>query len=880
MKFLICVDKKSYSKKPTGMATKGISERLPNHEVLLTMRDLKNKVEWGYSWCPATFQSGKKKQADFKSQQVFALDFDGDLTLDEALTRAKKHEINVAMSYETFSSENYSRFRLVFLYAEPVNHFRLAKMIQLALSEIFPEADKSGKDPTKLYYGGHNAILYEEEPFSMMPLIIGLTNCLKEINGEKHFTRTLQKFCSNCYLEMKNNRIRIDCSESNNGALSLLLSDKTGELLSYTFIYTMKVYSKSPIWGTIHFIPIKNNVTVHNNSINSVNSERVELKATKSTKLTKKIQNETMETKCRLYREFSQGIRFLEHNERMLIGTNLIQMKGGKTRFLEILNRFPAFYSDKIDKMQIHIDYAIRNSYKPFGCDGFCPYHNECTHDKNMIMTVCTVRPSLMIRLKDYNPQYSNLEDAVQDFKNQFQFAMESLFCGMTVIKAQTGIGKTYTYLEYLKFSKQLCMIAVPTNKLKDEVYTKAKAMEIPIVRTPSVEKLKTIPNLWEIIARMYQQGADSQVSSFLRYWNKQNQNAVVTAYLEESENIFDGANHIITTHARLIHMKEKRLQKYKVIIDEDIFKTAIQIKQIPINEIIKLQVLFEQNSVLGDRIQMILKPLKDGKTYFTVPKNVFALTLGSEFWKVLHKAHITFEWDLSALLTSSVFYCDKRSNTLYAVKVQKPPMQANCTMLSATVNRQVCESFYSTRSLRFVECQEAQCIGKMFQFHDHTYSRYNMRKNANLIKTVKSTYGNTPIISFMEYDDENQKIHLGATDGIDCLSGKDIVIVGTPHKPEFVYKLIGLYLGYSIEMQLSSHEIERNGFRLNFYTYPKSQLQELQLWMIECELEQAVGRARLLRHQCTVYLYSNYPMKQATLSEENIDEKEKGNKT
>ena len=42
--------------------------------------------------------------------------------------------------------------------------------------------------------------------------------------------------------------------------------------------------------------------------------------------------------------------------------------------------------------------------------------------------------------------------------------------------------------------------------------------------------------------------------------------------------------------------------------------------------------------------------------------------------------------------------------------------------------------------------------------------------------------------------------------------------------------------------------------------------LRLVQFWMIESELEQAIGRARLLRHDCTVHLFSNFPLKQAEM--------------
>ena len=48
--------------------------------------------------------------------------------------------------------------------------------------------------------------------------------------------------------------------------------------------------------------------------------------------------------------------------------------------------------------------------------------------------------------------------------------------------------------------------------------------------------------------------------------------------------------------------------------------------------------------------------------------------------------------------------------------------------------------------------------------------------------------------------------------------------------------------------------------------TYGDEEMRNLQLFFIESELEQAVGRARLLREDCTVYVFSNYPCQQAEL--------------
>lgn len=42
--------------------------------------------------------------------------------------------------------------------------------------------------------------------------------------------------------------------------------------------------------------------------------------------------------------------------------------------------------------------------------------------------------------------------------------------------------------------------------------------------------------------------------------------------------------------------------------------------------------------------------------------------------------------------------------------------------------------------------------------------------------------------------------------------------------------------------------------------------MRELQFYFLKKELEQCIGRARLLRYDCTVRLFSNFPCEQAEL--------------
>ena len=58
----------------------------------------------------------------------------------------------------------------------------------------------------------------------------------------------------------------------------------------------------------------------------------------------------------------------------------------------------------------------------------------------------------------------------------------------------------------------------------------------------------------------------------------------------------------------------------------------------------------------------------------------------------------------------------------------------------------------------------------------------------------------------------------------------------------------------------------EHNGYSFPIMTFQDSDMRNLQFYFLESELEQAVGRARLLRRPCKVYLFSNFPCRQAEI--------------
>lgn len=141
-----------------------------------------------------------------------------------------------------------------------------------------------------------------------------------------------------------------------------------------------------------------------------------------------------------------------------------------------------------------------------------------------------------------------------------------------------------------------------------------------------------------------------------------------------------------------------------------------------------------------------------------------------------------------------------------------------------------------------------------------------NKEKLSVYLKSLQKEY---KIITFMKYEKEFNGfgLHFGNAEGMDSLNGKNVMVVGTPHLDEMVYRLIGYHLGMEVEQEtLAVRKVRYNNYEFNFMTYKGEELRKLQLYFIYKELEQCIGRARLLRNNCKVLVLSNFPCEQAEL--------------
>jgi len=194
----ISFDHVCYTSKPDNEDVVRISKRIA--ESIYTIGNTYETAEkigkYGNSWCPASFIGEKRRVENFEQMQLFALDFDGGVTWDEVYQQSINYRTPILFAYETFSSINQSKFRVVFKNDIPITDIKTANVIILALMAIFKGCDQQCKDVSRLFYGGKDLIYFNESipTINIESLIMNMVLFTKQEYGVTHYLRKLGSF--------------------------------------------------------------------------------------------------------------------------------------------------------------------------------------------------------------------------------------------------------------------------------------------------------------------------------------------------------------------------------------------------------------------------------------------------------------------------------------------------------------------------------------------------------------------------------------------------------------------------------------------------------------------------------------------------------------
>ncbi len=845
-----------------------VAKDIAKHSETVNLQELAEIIEDGYTFCPCTFTQPRKKKEFIKQMQLFVLDFDGaagthepcPLKIDDALKRAEKYNLPVVIAYETKSSVDFGRYRLVFKYNEPIYDKRMMEVINRLLLCVFPEADQSTKDLSKMFFPGRNVRYYGDKVFFTDSLAIAAEAIEKELFANS-WNYKINVIMSKTGIVLKGDNIFVgfDCEIDD--------VDAYGVNTYFPYAFSLK---NSPN-------------TLLNNRVSGLNhrekpcvffaNKKIVLKKSSpkgNPNYTHAISFDSFTTEsCKLLNEFTSGYRKLEHNEWIGVMSNLIHIESGQTLFLQTIDKYSDLY-DNPDVREKQMRYFINQGYNPYRCESYCPYAEICRHENNMIATLKKNKHSI-IKLPG-EPLYSDISDVRDELYSEIQNAAQK-FNTFSVIKTQTGVGKTMAALRFMLTAPRRVIIAFPTLDLMHEIYEQAVNIGIEAMCTSSIYDIYGFLSRSEReeIERYYTYGAVTMPARLLEKFSKTNPH--IAEHLKQNRLIQEYSGHIFTTHAKLLTMGSMITPDDIVIIDEDITRQVIQINRITEKDLFSMRDFSYQTEDYGiaSKFDDLIYKVKGSNSIDRLPSLAMEFDEQNRLIEKISRRGLTFESCIIGAMEGQSYYYDKYSSSIIFAQRKYLPYASTYIMLSATANEEICSKTYGNMSFCFHECAKVKYKGKVRLYADKTYSRTCLKNDPELIEKIAEKHTDECFISFMSEMNNipvpiADKLYYGKALGTNSFAGRDITIIGTPHVPEYVYKLFAAELNHDTASSLAVRKAEYANYEFELMTFDDPFLKEIQSYIISTELEQAVGRARLISNDCTVSLYSSFPVEQAEI--------------
>lgn len=549
--------------------------------------------------------------------------------------------------------------------------------------------------------------------------------------------------------------------------------------------------------------------------------------------------------RIKIWDEFLNG-KWLQQNELFGLATNLIYVKGGIKKNKETMEFYNALGITNYTKNNFSVmPYVKKRRYFPVPIYTFSPY-KEDAEVYDFISEVTNKRGHITI----LEPKKKvSQEVAEKRFKEKFNDVVKAGDLNKTcLILVPTAMGKTE-----LLTKVEMTTCALPTNDLKNEV---KERMTVDHTITPNTIQFSD-KNLQRRIDNFYKVGLPKKSMELIhsvaedRDGFSKNDILIATQYLDQLTICNNKTISQLTTHKRLLNSDD--ILHQTVMFDEDPLATLVEIQNTKITELSKLYCMHEPIKEVVD----YLNSLEDG--IYDLPcfkldisdliKNCYDIReINSNVFDFFNCKH--FIWD--------------KGNIHYILKKELPTDTKNVIM-SATLSPYIYQKLYPTIEFDVFNIRNVEQKGKVIQYTGRSCSRSSLSRYYN---EIVEEVGQKIVITFKDYrglfKNADERAYFGNCSGYDHLNGKDIVVVGTPHRSMTQYFLLAKLMGVCFDIKNSTmnyQKVRYNGYEFMFNCFDNEELRTIQLSLIESDLVQAVGRARTLRNNNTVEVYSNFPL-------------------
>lgn len=795
------------------MTPKSYNQKLTKEEfgiMKLTFRKTQGTIEEfakqiekpnAHSWGGGVFENDYINKNNWKGSQIIGLDFDkGTTTVEEVYQKFNEFEIVPNLFYYTFGdTPELRKFRIVFFFDHPIKVESLYTKIFGILERNF-KIDSSTKDTSRVFYGGQNVQIKNPKPIPLKQFI----ECIDilQVAGDANLTRNI----------LHDSEIHANFSNS--------------------------VYYPNTECGFL--------------------AQNRSLSTSTSLKGGNKIDWKTASTEIKILDEFLKGT-WLYHSQLFGLATNLMYFEGGLKKMKQVMDNFNSNGSTKYTPNSFAIlPYVKKRKYYPVAIHNFSPYKedsnlynmvSELTNKRGQVeiieekkkLTLLEAEKSLQEKFKKITSEIENIT-----LKKEDDITVEKKY-PVTIIKVPTAIGKTELLTRVPK-----TILAAPTNSLKNELKGR---MTVEYSYTPDKIEFKDT-QLQKKITDLYRVGFPTKAMNIIRDMSDMRGGGLMVDYLAaikyvtELEESCDITKSTLTTHKRMLN--ESKLQHPALIFDEDPIANLVEIHSTNLEDLwgfsskcAGVRYILEDIEKRGDDIY-------DGLTF------------------LFDKETLKEIGDISNIKSNVVdfFNCTyfiKEKNMIYYIMKKTLPTEKNNIIMSATISPYIYQKLYPETEFEILDIRNVQQKGQVIQYLGRSCSKYSMQRYGEI---VAKEVGNTPVITHKKhqhlFQNPVENMYFGNTSGYDTIKGKDLAVVGTPHRPLYNYYLYAKLMDIDFDIHnspMTYQKVEYNGYRFMFNTFDNKELQRIQLSLIESDLIQAVGRARTLRFDCTVELYSSLPL-------------------
>ncbi|PIC73324.1 hypothetical protein [Sporosarcina sp. P17b] len=856
------LDPKTFTHKPTKNDVGSVSVRLQTNPVTISIEELKqapingHALSCGYFNTPDSNGVIRRANECWTSQQIFGLDYDYGMTIDEFTYICNRYKVQPIFAYTTYNhTEEAHRFRAVFLLDKPVKDKRVRFMVYNTLVRLFDgKTDQQCKDEARLFFGGLENILETNSILTPEDIVKALATKYR-IEDPKNYSRHINKFCQECSLNMTN-------------GFPAVKTNEVGELQADFNT------------AEADFMPIK---IPTGKGKPKPNSDRSILKNKTSWKTRKDVDLEEIPQVCALAAAHESG-EYLPYSSRYHLALNYIQLEGGETRFMKAMDLNSEYgEQNRKEEMKVRgIDYAKAQGYMPSSCSSDnCPFFEECTNRRtNILLKLGAKRGE--IRQIELPSEPISIAEAEEKFEKALNTAFALKGHNITVIKGETGLGKTEGVT---KLNHESTMIAVPTHKLGREFHDRLREAGHNFLLIPERPEL---PITKEIEYNNLQRvGMHSKAQALIFNLSKEYMKLHVDSITEEQQQVLDytsaiqsmrHAENLLVTHKRIFNIKNK---VDTLIIDEDIMMTELfsagEIKANDVGNLVALSI--KEDDSFKNQMQVL------ANQFLTVEVGVYSKPLTviidtDRLEKLIQDNVEAFEGNIEALLTCDYFVRTEQGVFQYGKRNEFSNFEdTNIIILSATSSEKLYRKAFG-KEVQFIDIGTIKKEGKIVTHYDKSFSRNSLNKmergTLQALNDAKEIVGERNVITYAKHKASLKELgfnviddcHFGATTGIDKYKGEDLAVIGTPNMNPAQYIMTAKLLGIKVTAFDQSTSgvkyilVERNGYEFYYNTYSENaMLQEIQFTYVESELLQAVGRARALRNNCTVHVFTNLPI-------------------